>query len=83
MYLNDVVLREPHPDLAYHAQAMQGMRALGMPVPGLLHLFNFRPRAGRHLCNWTAEVLRGPGALTPAQRERIGAWTSARNQCPF
>jgi len=83
MFLEEIVRKEPHAELGRHAEAMQMMQASGMPVPGLYHLLNFRPRAGRHVSNWMQEVMRGPGALSPEVRERIAAWTSSRNGCPF
>ena len=41
------------------------------------------PAAARHLASFMQEVMRGPSALSPGQRETIAAWTSARNGCVF
>jgi uncharacterized peroxidase-related enzyme len=55
----------------------------GRPVSGIWHLFAFKPEATAALSELTEAVMRGPSALTVAQRELIAAFTSATNRCPF
>ncbi len=59
------------------------MEAQGIPVPQILYLFAFKPRATEHLSRFTQEVMRGPSPLTPGQRELIAAFTSNLNHCLF
>lgn len=74
---------ERHEDPGPRGEAIRGMRAEGLPVPGILHLFAFKPERTRHLARFTQEALRGPSPLSAGQRELIAAFTSDRNGCPF
>jgi uncharacterized peroxidase-related enzyme len=65
------------------AGQFRAMEAQGIPVPQILYLFAYKPRMTEHLSRFTQELMRGPSALTPGQRELIAAFTSSRNQCPF
>lgn len=56
---------------------------MGKEVPGIFHLFGFRPNATKHLARFTHEVMRGPSELPAHIRELIAAFVSARNQCVF
>lgn len=80
MYLPEV---ERHEDPGVRGEAIRGMRAAGVPVPQILHLFAYRPARTEHLARFTQAVMRGPSPLTPGQRELIAAFTSRRNHCPF
>jgi hypothetical protein len=71
-----------------HAQspwgmASEAMAAAGIPVPRILHLFNFKPERTRFLALFTQEVMRGPSPLSPGQRELIAAFTSRVRTCEF
>jgi alkylhydroperoxidase family enzyme len=59
------------------------LEARGIPVPQILYLFAFKPRATEHLSRFTQEVMRGPSPLTAGQRELIAAFTSSLNHCLF
>ena len=59
------------------------MRDAGAEYPQIWHLFAFKPEMTAHLARFTQEVMREPGPLSPALRELIAAYTSARNHCPF
>jgi alkylhydroperoxidase family enzyme len=65
------------------AEAIAQMKAAGLPVPQILHLFAFKRERTDHLARFTQEVMRGPSPLSPGERELIAAFTSARNQCLF
>lgn len=79
MYLKELEQRDP-PDGAGRFQAgIRAARRAGTPVPQIWHLFAANAAAARHLCAWVQEVLRGPSLLSPAWRETIAAFTSARN----
>lgn len=80
MYLHDV---EAHEDHGPYGPVIGGMRAAGLPVPQILHLFAFKSERTAHLSRFTQGVMRGPSPLTPGQRELIAAFTSSRNGCPF
>jgi alkylhydroperoxidase family enzyme len=80
MYLPDV---EQAPGGGPWAEAIQGMRAAGLDVPQILHLFAFKTDRTEHLARFTQGVMRGPSPLSPGQRELIAAFTSRRNACPF
>lgn len=80
MFLPDV---EHHEDQGPRGLAIKGMKAAGIPVPQILHLFAYKTRKTRHLAAFTQEVMRGESPLTPGQRELIAAFTSERNHCPF
>ena len=38
---------------------------------------------GRHFAEALQEVMRGPSAWSPGERELFAAFVSAQNQCPF
>ena len=80
MFLRDV---EQHEDPGPRGHTIQEMKAAGIPVPQILHLFAYKPGRTRHLAAFTQEVMRGESPLTPGQRELIAAFTSERNHCPF
>ncbi len=80
MYLRDV---EAHDSKSERGEAIRQMRAAGIPVPQIMHLFAFKPERTKHLERFTQEVMRGPSALPPGQRELIAALTSKLNQCLF
>jgi alkylhydroperoxidase family enzyme len=65
------------------ATAFRQMRAAGVPIPQIRHLFAFKPERTDHLARFTQEVMRGPSTLPPWQRELIAAFTSKLNQCLF
>lgn len=71
-----------HPQSAWGAAAA-AMDAAGLPVPQILHLFNYKPSATMHLARFTQEVMRGPSPLAPGERELIAALTSQVNTCDF
>ncbi len=66
-----------------HATVFSQMRAAGIPIPQILHLFAFKPDRTDHLSRFTQGVMRGPSPLLPGQRELIAALTSKLNQCLF
>lgn len=80
MFLPGVEGAEPRGPFA---DPIAQIRAIGMPVPQIMHLFAFKPGATDHLARFTHEVMRGPSPLSPGQRELIAAFTSRRNDCPF
>jgi len=80
LFLPDV---ERHEDPGPRGDAIRAMRAAGHPVPGILHLFAFKPERTEHLSRFTQGALRGPSPLSPGLRELIAAFTSDRNGCPF
>jgi alkylhydroperoxidase family enzyme len=80
MYLQDV---ESHPPTGPMAQRMAQIRAQGLPIPQIWHLFAFKPEATQHLAAFTQELMRGASPLPAGWRELIAAFTSKRNQCPF
>lgn len=80
MFLKDV---ESHEGGGPRAEAITLMRATGVPVPQIMHLFAFKPERTKHLERFTQDVMRGPSPLLPGQRELIAALTSKLNQCLF
>jgi alkylhydroperoxidase family enzyme len=80
MFLDDVEGKE---SAGTYAGVIRGMRAAGAPVPGIMHLFAFKPEITAHLSQYTQGVMRGPSPLSPGFRELIAAYTSKLNQCPF
>ncbi len=74
---------EGHPEPGPYADTIRTMRASGAEYSQIWHLFAFKSSAANHLAQFTQEILRGPGPLTPGMRELIAAFTSARNHCPF
>jgi alkylhydroperoxidase family enzyme len=59
------------------------MKAGGIPVSQILHLFAFREERTQALAQFTQGVMRGPSPLAPGFRELIAAFTSRRNHCLF
>jgi uncharacterized peroxidase-related enzyme len=51
--------------------------------PGILALFQFRPETAGALMELSNVLLRGPGTLSPGDRELIAAFVSRRNDCAF
>lgn len=80
MFLREV--EEANPQGAYSAP-IAGMRAAGVPVPQIMHLFAYKPDRTDHLSAFTQGVMRGPSPLSPGIRELIAAFTSRRNDCLF
>ena len=80
MFLKEV---ESHKGGGARGAAIEQMRAAGIPVPQIMHLFAFKPERTQHLERFTQEVMRGPSPLPPGQRELIAALTSKLNQCLF
>ena len=80
MFLPDVEQADPK---GAYAGPINGMRAGGIPVPQIMHLFAFKPDRTDFLSRFTQGVMRGPSPLSPGQRELIAAFTSHRNDCPF
>ena len=80
MFLKDV---ESHEGGGPRAESIRQMRAAGIPVPQIMHLFAFRPERTKHLEQFTQGVMRGRSPLPPGQRELIAALTSKLNQCLF
>ena len=80
MYLTEV--HDHHAQSPWGAAA-ESMTAAGIPVPQILHLFNFKPERAKHLAAFTQEVMRGPSPLSPGQRELIAAFTSRMRNCVF
>jgi hypothetical protein len=80
MFLPDVEQSEPR---GAYAGPINAMRAAGVPVPQIMHLFAYKPERTQFLSQFTQGVMRGPSPLSPGQRELIAAFTSRRNDCPF
>ena len=80
MYLNEV---EHHHSQSPWGTAAEGMKAAGIPVPQIMHLFNYKPERTKFLAMFTQEVMRGPSPLSPGQRELIAAFTSRQRNCLF
>jgi hypothetical protein len=80
MYLKDV---EAYRGAGARADAIEGMRAAGIPIPQIMHLFAYKPDRTDHLAAFTQGVMRGPSPLPPWQRELLAAFTSKLNQCLF
>lgn len=80
MFLPEV---EQAPPKGPYAVPINGMRAAGIPVPQIMHLFAFKPDRTSHLAAFTQGVMRGPSPLPPGLRELIAAFTSRRNDCLF
>ena len=51
--------------------------------PGIRGLLRFRPETGRPLSELAEVLLRGPGTLSPGERELIAAYVSALNSCQY
>lgn len=80
MFLPEVERAEPK---GAYSHVIGGMRAAGVPVPQIMHLFAYKPDRTQHLSAFTQGVMRGPSPLSPGFRELIAAFTSRRNDCPF
>ena len=80
MYLKEV---EAHKGTGPRAEAIKQMRAAGVTIPQIMHLFAYKPERTDHLAAYTQGVMRGPSPLLPGQRELIAALTSKLNQCLF
>ena len=80
MFLPEI---EAHPGGGTYAPRIEAMRAKGVPVPQILHLFGYKAEATEHLAHFTQGVMRGPSPLSAGIRELIAAFTSRRNDCPF
>lgn len=80
MYLRDVEL---HDSADAHGEIIRQMRATGLPIPQIQHLFAFKPDRTNYLSRFTQGVMRGPSPLSPGLRELIAAFTSELNKCPF
>ncbi len=80
MFLPDVENSEPQGE---YAASIKAMRAAGVPIPQIMHLFAFKPERTKHLSVFTQSVMRGPSPLSPGFRELIAAFTSRRNDCLF
>ena len=52
-------------------------------LPGIRSLVAYRPDTGRHLYELAEALLRAESPLSPAERELIAAYVSARNECVF
>jgi len=66
-----------------YAELIRKMRSAGAAVPGIMHLFAFKPQATEHLERFSEAVMRGPSPLSAGFRELIAAFTSKLNDCPF
>jgi uncharacterized peroxidase-related enzyme len=51
--------------------------------PGITGLLAYRPETARPLMDLAEVLLRGPGTLTPGERELVAAYVSGRNECRF
>jgi len=80
MYLHEI---ESKPATGLLGERIAQMRATGLPVPQIWHLFAFKPEMTRRLAAFTQELMRGPSPLSPGWRELIAAFTSRRNDCLF
>ena len=80
MFLPEVENHEPG---GHYAPTIHGMRAAGVPVPQIMHLFAYKPECTKFLALYTHGVMRGPSPLSAGFRELIAAYTSKLNQCPF
>ena len=80
MFLPDV---EKNPQPGPYADLVRVMQRTGREYPQIWHLFAFRPQATEHLAQFTQEIMRGPGPISPGLRELIAAYTSVHNDCPF
>jgi AhpD family alkylhydroperoxidase len=52
-------------------------------LPGIIGLLEYRPETGNALSELTQVLLRGPSALTVAERELIATLVSWKNNCTF
>lgn len=80
MFLPEVEGADPR---GGYAQTIGAIRAAGLPVPQIMHLFAYKPDRTQHLSRFTQAVMRGPSPLSPGLRELIAAFTSKLNACRF
>ncbi len=80
MFLHDV---EHHDPKGHYAHPIREMKAAGVPVPQIMHLFAYKPDRTEFLSRFTHGVMRGESSLSAGFRELIAAFTSKRNECPF
>ena len=80
MFLRSV--EQGAPEGAYAAY-IRGMETAGIPVPGIMRLFAYKPDRTLHLAHFTQGAMRGPSPLPAGLRELIAAYTSKLNHCPF
>jgi alkylhydroperoxidase family enzyme len=80
MFLPEI---EQAPPQGAYAQPIADLRATGVPVPQIMHLFAYKPDRTEFLARFTQGVMRGPSPLSPGVRELIAAFTSRRNDCLF
>jgi alkylhydroperoxidase family enzyme len=80
MFFTEVEHNEP---AGPYAQPIKELRAAGLPVPQIMHLFAYKPDRTGFLSAFTQAVMRGPSPLSAGLRELIAAFTSRRNDCPF
>lgn len=66
-----------------YKDSVEMMKSGGQEYPQIWNLFAFLPSATHHLAQFTQQIMREPGPLTPGFRELIAAYTSSQNQCPF
>jgi hypothetical protein len=66
-----------------YQDSVRMMQSAGAEYPQIWHMFAFKPEATGHLAQFTQQIMREPGPLTPGFRELIAAYTSAKNHCPF
>lgn len=66
-----------------YGERIRAMKAQGVPIPQIWHLFGFKPDATVHLSRYTQQVMRGPSPLPAGQRELIAAFISRKNACLF
>ena len=57
--------------------------ALPAGVPGIRGPMMFRPETAKPMNELVDVLLRGPHSLPPGERELIGAYVSARNDCTY
>ena len=57
--------------------------ALNSDQPGIRGLFIYRPETALPLNQLAEVLLRGPGSLTPGERELIAAYVSGLNECQY
>lgn len=55
----------------------------GLPLPGIIRLFAYKPEFAKPLGQMMHVLMRGPSPLSAGMRELIAAFVSRRNQCVF
>lgn len=67
-----------------HSAALKAMRAIAGADDEVVKTSLYRPQFfGRPWLELIRQMLRGPSAWTPGERELFGAYVSHRNACPF